>query len=277
MATKHDRIAADLRAQIEMGRLMPGQKLHAEDELVRLYGVSRNTLRQALGALEREGLIVRKHGTGTFVREIRQKVRRTTGRYQWEKDRAVQPREVRAATGATERDTGLVMSDLDFTVAYADVPAPDDLAVLFQVEVGAPLLRRNYTTQKRGEWAPLSYVVSYLDYAVASKNPDLLQSENEPWPGGTQHQLLTVGIELDRIVDIISARPPTAQEVDVLDLPAGVAVMNMRKVSISTSNQVVEVSDIIHPGDRVELEYTTALAPWTEAARTAAMKEGKQG
>ncbi len=52
---------------IETGVYGPGQPLPAEAELAMQLGVSRSTLREALGYLEKDGLIIRKHGVGTFV------------------------------------------------------------------------------------------------------------------------------------------------------------------------------------------------------------------
>lgn len=67
----HTQIEAALLAAIERGRLAPGHRLPAERELADRYGVSRMTLRQALGALEQQGLVVRSKGRygGTFVAE----------------------------------------------------------------------------------------------------------------------------------------------------------------------------------------------------------------
>ena len=45
----------------------PGAKLPSESELTAAHGVSRITVRQALGALQAEGLIVKLHGKGAFV------------------------------------------------------------------------------------------------------------------------------------------------------------------------------------------------------------------
>src|SRR5436305_929073 len=67
----HAQIEAALHAAIDRGRLAPGERLPAERVLAERYGVSRMTLRQALGALESQGRLVRSKGRygGTFVAE----------------------------------------------------------------------------------------------------------------------------------------------------------------------------------------------------------------
>jgi GntR family transcriptional regulator len=52
---------------IQNGAYPPGCQLPAEDELARQLGVSRATLREALLNLERQGVILRRRGVGTFV------------------------------------------------------------------------------------------------------------------------------------------------------------------------------------------------------------------
>src|SRR3954468_16884412 len=69
----HAQIELALETAIERGRLSPGDRLPAERELAGRYGVSRMTLRQALGALEQRGRLVRNKGRygGTFVAEAK--------------------------------------------------------------------------------------------------------------------------------------------------------------------------------------------------------------
>jgi GntR family transcriptional regulator len=134
----------------------------------------------------------------------------------------------------------------------------------------AMVVRRKYGTRSRDEDGPLSLITSYLVYDVAAENPALLDAQNEPWPGGTHHQLHTIGIELDRIIDHITARPPTPEEVEALVLKPGISVLVLRRVSIDTNGEVAELSDVILPGDRTEFVYTTQLAGLKSPARSRA-------
>lgn len=63
-------IAASLRERIASGRLVPGDRLPTERDLVEEFGVARMTVRHALDILQLEGLIDRRRGRtgGTFVR-----------------------------------------------------------------------------------------------------------------------------------------------------------------------------------------------------------------
>ncbi len=60
-------IAETLRERIRAGALIPGARLDNQRALAREFGVTLMTLRQGLELLERDGLITRRHGLGTFV------------------------------------------------------------------------------------------------------------------------------------------------------------------------------------------------------------------
>ncbi len=63
----YKRIQAAILKRIERGELKPGDPVHSERLLARLHEVSLMTARHALVGLEREGLVERRHGAGTFV------------------------------------------------------------------------------------------------------------------------------------------------------------------------------------------------------------------
>ena len=65
----HRQLSSELRAQILGRALAPGAHVPTEAELQERYGVSRSVVRQALAALEQEGLVERRRGRGTTVRE----------------------------------------------------------------------------------------------------------------------------------------------------------------------------------------------------------------
>ena len=71
-------IANNLIEQIEAGTLAPGTRLPSERELSLKLSVQRETVRQALAVLDNEGLITRRHGSGTYIAEP--KIERDAGR-----------------------------------------------------------------------------------------------------------------------------------------------------------------------------------------------------
>lgn len=65
---KYAELAQKLRGNIQSETYTAGQKLPSENELVAMTGYSRQTVRQAIGILEKEGLVGRVQGSGTYVR-----------------------------------------------------------------------------------------------------------------------------------------------------------------------------------------------------------------
>lgn len=61
------RIVADIRAQIESGKLQPGDRLPTGRELKQRYQVSDTPVKTAIDRLEAMGLVVRRQGVGWFV------------------------------------------------------------------------------------------------------------------------------------------------------------------------------------------------------------------
>jgi GntR family transcriptional regulator len=72
--SKYYRLTKLLEDRIEKGDFVPGDKIPSEVELCEEYSVSRVTVRQAVGALARKGLLKREQGKGTFV--LPQRLRR---------------------------------------------------------------------------------------------------------------------------------------------------------------------------------------------------------
>jgi len=63
----YQRIQSSIRKRIEAGHLRPGDGVASERDLARIHQVSLMTARHALAYLEREGVVERRRGVGTFV------------------------------------------------------------------------------------------------------------------------------------------------------------------------------------------------------------------
>ncbi len=63
-----EQVCAYLERAIMQGQYSIGQKIPVETELMKMYGVSRNSVREAVQALIQAGVLEAKQGSGTFVR-----------------------------------------------------------------------------------------------------------------------------------------------------------------------------------------------------------------
>jgi DNA-binding FadR family transcriptional regulator len=106
-STLVDQIIASMEALIRTGEWAVGAKVPPEPELVRSFGVSRNTVREAVRALAHAGLLDPRPGDGTYVRtstspdaSLQRVVRRASAREVLEVRRMI---EREAARTAAER------------------------------------------------------------------------------------------------------------------------------------------------------------------------------
>jgi GntR family transcriptional regulator len=115
-------IAQILRSQIHAKEYKAGQLLPTEDEMIRIFGVSRITVRQALQPLITECLIYRIAGKGTFV---------TSDRHMPENEWAV---------GSIEEIITASYSTKVRMLDYKTIPANAELARKLQIPEGTDVM-----------------------------------------------------------------------------------------------------------------------------------------
>lgn len=76
---KHKEIYDKLCNDIIKGVYKPGEKLPTENELVEMFNASRPTIGRAMRDLQQKGLIVRRQGQGTFVKQSTKPSNQTLG------------------------------------------------------------------------------------------------------------------------------------------------------------------------------------------------------
>src|SRR5579875_1010719 len=116
-------IQTQLLQMIQSGRLRAGDPLPSEEELSRIYGVSRMTSRQALQSLKSQGLVSRHKGQGSFVSQPRV-----------EKD-------ITHLCGFTAEMRALGMKASSRVLESESLPASPESATQLGVPIGAPVFR----------------------------------------------------------------------------------------------------------------------------------------
>lgn len=71
MTPKYLELVGWIKEQIETEALPSGCKLYSENTLKEMFGVSRQTVRHAIGVLENEGVVRRVRGSGTYINDSR--------------------------------------------------------------------------------------------------------------------------------------------------------------------------------------------------------------
>ena len=246
-------VADRLRQHIDSGEWAPKHKLPSESELMGQFGVSRVTVRLAVGALRSEGLIVTRQGRGSYVRDREPTRRVAAARYiqdaGFAAGRVSEPATVFVAGPGDEP------SRYRLERSFHEERANDHVAGLLGMGVGDLVLERRFLffVDERPERMSTSYLP--LDLVKGSPVAD---PANEPWPGGTIAQLNSLGRPVSRVEESVLARMPTPEEGQTLRIAAGVPVLviTRRMYSGQERDQPVEAAaDIVLPADRVILEY----------------------
>src|SRR5579859_7970638 len=116
-------IQTHLLKMIKAGELRVGDPVPSEEELSRVYGVSRMTTRQALQSLKGQGFATGQKGRGTFVTQPKV-----------EKD-------IAHLSGFTAEMRTLGMRASSRVLEAVSAVADDDVATQLQVLPGAPIFR----------------------------------------------------------------------------------------------------------------------------------------
>lgn len=69
--SKHAVLSRWIKENIENQTFKTGEKIPSENELASRFGISRQTVRQAIGTLVAEGILAREHGSGTYVLPVK--------------------------------------------------------------------------------------------------------------------------------------------------------------------------------------------------------------
>ena len=229
---RHLQIQRVLRERIESGEWDEGRPIPTEMELLAEFGVSRTTVREALGVLSRDGLIARHRGRGSFV-------------------------QLRPQTERSRNVTNLIFGYRAQVkvITSVTVPAPAHIVKPLGVGRGTPVTRLVRLEIVGG--TPLAVVVNYMGTTLGQHiRPRYL----------TQISLLEflrdrLGMRLGAIHQSIEARLPDVETAGLLGTDLTQPILAIRLVVTDVATRPVEVSDTFYRADRYRYEVETRLPP----------------
>ena len=205
--------------------MRPGQSLPIEPELEKRFGVSRVTIRRALEELESDGLIIRKQGRGTFVREpkIAQELTRLIS---W---------------GETIRQSGLepqtVTSELDL------IEPAQELINSLELLPGTKLIRIRRLRYASGE--PICIMTNYLPQGLI---PDLEQTGLKK--DSIYESMAYYNLKPVRAFDKVEARAATAWEASQLQVAHDFPLLEVTRLVYDAAGKPLYLAVITNRSDK---------------------------
>ncbi|MGP9818476.1 GntR family transcriptional regulator [Salinarimonas sp. NSM] len=230
---KAQRVYLLLRDEILRGDLAVGSLLPGEHRLAELHDVSRVTIRRALDALESDGLVARRAGSGTVVR------------------RADGPSQAISADLATLMPQ-LVSMGLSTTARLVDYGYGSATPAVAEALRLAPDARVQRAVRVRLlEGAPFSHLTTHVPEAIARS-----YSEADLATTPLLRLLERSGVAIERATQAISATLATPEIADALDVAVGAALVTLVRVVYDRDGHGVEHLTALYRPDRFRLEMT---------------------
>jgi len=215
-----------LRRKILSGELPPLTPIPTEDALAQEFDVSRITIRQALGLLEKDGLVIRQRGKGTFVSE------------------GAKAYESAKLTGSME---DLILMGVQTSTKVLDFSwgeAPQTVKERLALEEELQVLRIEKI--RLVDSKPFSYVINYLPKRIGEKireqdvtaKPTLMVLEEN------------LGIRPDEADQTIEATIADAHVAPLLDIRVGDPLLKVERTVFDVKSRPVECVFVLYRADK---------------------------
>jgi len=251
----YQRIAEDLRAQIESGTLGRGQQLGTEGELQEHYGASRNTIRDAIKWLTNLGLVETRPGQGTFVvQEIDPFVTTLTEDPQ---SGLGGGEGTSYLSEVSERNREPSVSPLQVEIQEAS----GEVAAGLWIAKGTVVISRH---EKRFiDGTPWSMQTSYYPMELADRGAERLRSPRNIREGTVRYLADALNIRQAGYRDWITVRAPNVAEADFFKLPADgrVAVYVIFRTAFDGTGQAIRLTITVYPADRNQFIIDVGKVP----------------
>lgn len=231
------RIYQDLRERILDGEWPPGLRLPSESALGAVFEVSRITIRQALGALQKEGLIYSQQGRGSFV----------------SRPKAVQ--NVTRLQGFAEQMGAHGYEVRNRLLGLSEVPADQKVASRLGVQKGAPVveIRRLRLLDREPvsielTWLPLDIGRQVARADLAVRDIFVILENDCGRPLG----------QADLALDAVAADAELAAR---LNVPEGAPLLRVERLTHDSTGHPVDYEFLYFRGDTFQYRFQVGRGP----------------
>jgi GntR family transcriptional regulator len=216
--------------QIETGLLNPGDPIPSENELCRKYGVSKNTVLQAIQALVNKKLVFRARGKGTYV---------------------TNPKITQSITlmlSFSSEMVGLNGSLKNRSIESKQMPALPAIARHLGIAESAPIYHIQILREAQGN--PIALQTSFLPSDLC---PGLIDT---PFEEGSLFRTLQhrYGIQIDTVRETFHAVKSDAYEAKLLEIRIGDPLVLLERISSNKGGRVIELVRTLLRGDRCKFD-----------------------
>jgi GntR family transcriptional regulator len=232
----------ELHEAITSGQLKPGDRIPSERELGEQFGISRLTVRAALGDLERAGLIYSRPGKGRYVTSA---------------VASVIDQQLMHLSGFSEDMRKFSVHPSSRMIHRIVEAASPEVALQLQVAPGTQVVRLKRV--RLAEGIPMAIEEAYL---VLGLCPHILEQDLER--GSLYEYLIEQDLKPAKAIQTLSADIPTAEEKQLLALEGKVAVMRMKRTTFLANNQPVEYVESVYTGEKYQFNVVLTLGEGSE-------------
>ena len=232
----HHQVFLVLQDEIVEHRYAPGEMLPGEEELAKLFGVSRVTIRAALETADGFGLIERRQGVGTFVRELSRP----------------EPLVVPMRMDLAARNSEIARTTRAHVLEYEYKTAPRHVRRHFGVEPDA-LFQRIVRVRYMKNW-PIMQVTTYIPEDIGR------QFRREDIEGGSLYAILQrFGITFDSGEQIVSAAAADPVVAERLNVAVGSPLVKVVRMHVDSSGRPIQHFELLAPPATYELRMPISV------------------
>lgn len=222
-------IADQIRGDITAGKMASGARMPPEVDLATRFGVNRHTIRSAIAALTKEGVLRAEQGRGTFVANSKKLTYRIGERTRFSQILAAQVRETK----------GILLS-------YRVEEATPEIAEALDMGPGQVI---RIDTMHTADGSPVSCATAWFD---AARVPNVVEDYRSS--GSITFALKAAGIDdYLRKSTIIAARHADAEDLRHLRLSPGAIVLVATAINVDMQGRPIEYAKTRFAADRMEI------------------------